>query len=118
MEVPGFVAAVTPPPKGVPHKQLTQETSPSLIAKELARFEDQIKELQDELAGIKLKDIIDPEDKLKAMMGKANLMLKIPLLLDELERLRNKSKIKTDDIKGNKSLSPLEDGTLDELQDG
>ncbi len=91
----------------------TQVNSTSPIAKELARYQRQIDELYDALESIKLKEISDPEDMLKAALGKQNLMLKLPQLLIELENLKNRNKIKTDDIKGNKTLSPLEDGTLD-----
>ncbi|TXH08750.1 MAG: hypothetical protein E6R03_17710 [Hyphomicrobiaceae bacterium] len=91
----------------------TQVASKSLISKELARYQAQIDELFEALESIKLKDITDPEDKLKAALGKQNMMLKLPLLIAELDNLKNRNKIKTDDIKGNKTLSPLEDGTLD-----
>jgi predicted nucleic acid-binding Zn-ribbon protein len=91
-----------------------EATQVSPINKELARFEGQIKEMQDAIESVKLKSITDPEDLLKAITAKAKAMQLIPALLDELERMRNKSKVKTDDIKGNKTLSPLEDGTLDE----
>ena len=92
----------------------TQVTSTSPIAKELARFQRQIDEIQDALEAVKLSDIDDPEAKLKAIIAKQNAMLKLPQLLSDLEMLKNKHKVKTDDVKGNKSLSPLEDGTLDE----
>ena len=85
----------------------------SLVSKELSRYQKQIDELFEALESIKLKDIVDAEDKLKAALGKQNLMLKLPLLIAELDNLKNRNKIKTDDIKGNKSMSPLEDGTLD-----
>lgn len=85
----------------------------SLISRELSRYQAQIDELYDALESIKLKDILDPEDMLKAALGKQNLLLKLPLLIAELDNLKNRNKIKTDDIKGNKTLSPLEDGTLD-----
>lgn len=91
----------------------TQVSLTSPIAKELTRYQRQIDELYDALESIKLKEIADPEDMLKAALGKQNLMLKLPQLLIELENLKNRNKIKTDDIKGNKTLSPLEDGTLD-----
>lgn len=86
----------------------------SQIAKELERYQRQVDELFEALEAIDLKKIEDPEDKLKAAKGKQDLMLKMPLLIAELDNLKNRNKVKTDDIKGNKVLSPLEDGTLDE----
>lgn len=100
----------SPPPTNIKD---TQVTPPSPIAKELERYQAQIDELYEALESIKLKEIADPEDMLKAALGKQNLMLKLPQLLIELENLKNRNKVKTDDIKGNKTLSPLEDGTLD-----
>lgn len=86
----------------------------SQIAKELQRYQRQVDELFEALEAIDLKKIEDPEDKLKAAKGKQDLMLKMPILIAELDNLKNRNKVKTDDIKGNKVLSPFEDGTLDD----
>lgn len=89
----------------------------SLIAKEIRKFEDQIAEIQDALASIKLSGIDDVEEKLKAINSKIAAQLKLPALLGALEDLKNKHKVRIDAVKGNKSFSPLEDGTLDDEDD-
>jgi hypothetical protein len=89
----------------------------SLIAKEIRKFEDQIAEIQDALASIKLSGITEVEDKLKAINSKIVAQLKLPALLSALEDLKNKHKVRIDAVKGNKSFSPLEDGTLDDEDD-
>jgi hypothetical protein len=85
----------------------------SNIALELERYEKQIKEIQDALESIKLLEIEDLEERLKAIIAKENALKNLGPLIDQLDVLRNKNKIKQDDIKGSKNLSPLEDGTLD-----
>lgn len=89
----------------------------SLISVELRKFEQQIAEIQDALASIKLSGIDDVEEKLKAINSKIAAQLKLPQLLTALEDLKNKHKIRIDAVKGNKSFSPLEDGTLDDEDD-
>lgn len=90
------------------------EENKSLIDSELARYEKQVKEIQDALESIKLMEIEDAEERLKAIIAKQNAMLKLPSLLNSLEELRSKHKLKSEDVKGNRFLSPLEDGTLDD----
>lgn len=94
--------------------KMTQVPNNSLIARELSRYQSQIDELFEALEDIKLKSITDPEDKIKAAIAKQNLMIKLPLLIAELDNLKNRNKVKGDDIKGNKTLSPLEDGSLND----
>jgi hypothetical protein len=94
-----------------------EEEEQSLISIELRKFELQIAEIQDALASIKLSGIEDVEEKLKAINSKIAAQLKLPALLSALEDLKNKHKIRIDAVKGNKSFSPLEDGTLDDEED-
>lgn len=94
-----------------------EEEEQSLISIELKKFETQIAEIQDALASISLKGIEDTEALLKAINGKIAAQLKLPALLSALEDLKNKHKIRIDAVKGNKSFSPLEDGTLDDEDD-
>ena len=81
---------------------------------ELKRLEAQVNELLEVLESIVLKDIPDIEDRLKAAEGKRKLIEGIPKLVQELDNLRNRHKVKADDVRGNKVLSPLEDGSLDD----
>lgn len=89
----------------------------SLIAKEVRKFEQQVAEIQDALESISLKGIADVEERLKAINSKITAQLKLPQLLNALDELKNKDKIRKEAIKGNKSFSPLEDGTLDDDED-
>lgn len=98
-------------------ESIKSDEVPSLISVEIAKFEQQIAEIQDAIASIKLIEIGDPEALLKAINGKIAAQLKLPQLLTALEDLKNKHKIRVDAIKGNKSFSPLEDGTLDDEDD-
>lgn len=91
----------------------TTEDDGGLISSELKKFELEIQEIQEALSSIKLKDIVNPEEKLKAINAKITAQLKLPSLLSALEELRNKHRIRVDAIKGDKVLSPLEDGLLD-----
>lgn len=110
-----IVEATVTKPDLVETEDNGEETS--LIAKEIRKFEDQIAEIQDALASIKLSGIEDVEEKLKAINSKIAAQLKLPQLLTALEDLKNKHKVRIDAVKGNKSFSPLEDGTLDDEDD-
>jgi hypothetical protein len=86
----------------------------SNIAKELKRLESQIEDIYQGLESIVLKDIEEPEARIRAATAKAGALKLIPVLLTALDDLRNKNKLKQDDIKGSASLSPLDDGTLND----
>lgn len=91
----------------------------SIIEVELKKYENQVNEIYDILNDIKLKEIDDIEDRLKATSQKMKILEQLPSLLEKLEILRNKDKerkneINKKNIKGNKDLSLLEMGTLDE----
>lgn len=86
----------------------------SIIAFELKRFENQIREIQDSLESILLADIEDIEERLRAIEKKTVVMLKLPTLLSALKELRTEDVLKAENIRGNKSISPLEDGSLDD----
>lgn len=94
-----------------------EDEESSLISKELIKFEKQVAEIQDALESINLKSIEDIEERLKAINSKIAAQLKLPQLLSALEDLKNKHQVRADAIKGNKSFSPLEDGTLDDDED-
>lgn len=95
-------------------QSVTQGTPLSLISKELKRYQQQIDELFSALEMVDLRKILDDEARLKSAKLKQEMMIKMPQLIAELDNLKNRSKVKSDDIKGNKTLSPLEDGTLDD----
>ena len=86
---------------------------PSLIEVELARFSKQVNELLTSLESVNLMTIKDPEERLKATKSKMDIELKLPVLLASLDELRNKAKLKAENIKGNKNISLLESGALD-----
>ncbi len=86
----------------------------SLIASELERFQRQVNEILAAMESINLLSITEVEDRLSATKTKLEIGLKLPMLLTALDDLKNRAKLKSEDIKGNKSLSPLEDGTLDD----
>lgn len=85
----------------------------SAVSSELARLELQVADILSSLESVKLLEIEDIEARMKATQLKVNIQLKLPELIGALEILRNKAKVNTEDIKGSKNLSPLEDGTLD-----
>lgn len=91
---------------------MSEEKKVSLIEKELKRFEKQIEDIYKGIESINLIDIEDIETRLRAAVAKQNALKGLPVLLAQLEELRNK-KLKQDDIKGSTILSPLDDGTLD-----
>lgn len=95
--------------------QVNEEVS--LIAPELERFQKQVNEILASMESINLLAITETEDKLAATKTKLDISLKLPQLLSALDDLKNRAKIKGEDIKGNKTLSPLEDGTLDDEDD-
>lgn len=85
----------------------------SLIARELEKFQKQIEEIQSALESINLMTIEDVEERLKAINAKVMIGLKMPQLLAALDDLKNRAKLKSEDIKGSKDISPLEGGMLD-----
>lgn len=94
---------------------IIEEENQSLLSKELVKFENQIAEIQDTLEEIKLREIDNVEDRLKATIAKIGAMQKLPSLLTALDDLRNKHLLRSDGIKGkDKVLSPLEAGLLDD----
>jgi hypothetical protein len=86
----------------------------SSIAPEQRRLEDMVRKILDSMDSIDPMEAEDLEEQLKLTLGLQKLAENMPKLLMALEELRNKHKLKKEDIKGNKSLSPLEDGTLDD----
>lgn len=84
----------------------------SSISNELRRHEATIREIQDSIDSVKLLQIEDAEDRLKATIAKQTALKNMGPLLKDLEDMRNRNKVNLDDVKGNKSLSPLENGTL------
>lgn len=84
----------------------------SLIDAELHRFSNQVNEILLSMESINLLTIQDPEERLKATNTKLGIGLKLPLLISALDDLRNKAKLKAEDIKGSKDISLLESGIL------
>lgn len=97
-----------------PEIQAQSSKPGSNIEPELKRFEKQVNELLKVLESVDLMTIDDMEDRLKAAQAKLKIQLDLPKVLSALDDLRNKAKLRAEDVKGNKSLSPLEDGTLDD----
>lgn len=85
----------------------------SLIDRELTRYSAQVNEILASLESINLLSIQDPEDRLKATISKQNVALKLPILLQGLDDLRTKAKLKSEDIRGSKNISLLESGALE-----
>ena len=83
------------------------------IDPELAKYEKQINEIYTVLESINPLAILDTEERLKATKLKMEILTKMEIPLGILDRLRSKDKLKTEQIKGNKDISPLEDGSLD-----
>ena len=84
----------------------------SLVDPELQRFSTQVNELLTSLESVDLMKIKDPEERLKATKAKIDIQLKLPLLISALDDLRNRAKLKAENIKGNKNISLLESGQL------
>lgn len=85
----------------------------SLIDRELTRYSAQVNEILASLESINLLSIQDPEDRLKATISKQNVALKLPILLQGLDDLRTRAKLKSEDIRGSKNISLLESGALE-----
>ncbi len=86
----------------------------SNISIELTKYSKQIAEIQYALDSIKLMDIDDVLERLDATIKKETAMAKLAPLIIMLDEMRNKHKVVKNDIKGSKTLSPLEDGTLED----
>lgn len=84
----------------------------SLIESELQRFSRQVDEIFAALESVNLLAIEDANDRLKATKEKLALELKMPILLTALDDLRNRDKLKSESIKGNKDISLLESGEI------
>lgn len=95
-------------------KKQEQPEEVSQIAPELDRFHRQVNEILTSMESINLLAIPEQDDRLSATKVKLDIGLKLPQLLQSLDDLRNRAKLRAEDIKGKKSLSPLEDGTLDD----
>lgn len=78
-----------------------------LITLELEKFEIQINEIEKSLESIKLFDIEDPEDRLKATIAKQSALKNHAGLLDALYDLRKKDQ-EVKEKSDNSKLSPLE----------
>lgn len=104
----------------IPKEEFTEISEDDIITEELtyidpelAKYEKQIREIDVVLDSINPLTIEDTEERLKALKLKMEILVKKEPLMDALNRLREKDKLKTDQIKGNKNISPLEDGSLD-----
>lgn len=84
----------------------------SLINPELIRFTNQVNEILAAMESINLLKIEDIDERLKSTKTKLEIGLKLPILLGALDDLRNKAKLKAEDVKGNKNISLLESGAL------
>lgn len=84
----------------------------SLIQQELDRFQNQVNDILAAMESINLVSIQDAEERLKATNTKVMISLKLPQLLASLDDLKNRAKLKSEDIKGSKDISPLEGGML------
>lgn len=85
----------------------------SLIKTELKLLEGEIEEIFKVLNSIDPMTIDDIEERLKALKLKMDIQLKLPTMLNSLDNLRNKERIKAESIIGGRDMSPLEDGLLD-----
>ncbi len=85
----------------------------TLIEPELKKFEKQLSEIDTALDSVNPMAVLDMEERLKLVDLKIRIMGKKPILLAALDSLRTKDKLKVEQIKGNKDISPLEDGSLD-----
>jgi len=104
----------------IPKEEFTEVSEEDIITEELTyidpelvKYEKQIREIDIVLDSINPLTIDDTEERLKALKLKMEILVKKEPLMDALNRLREKDKLKTDQIKGNKNISPLEDGSLD-----
>lgn len=95
-------------------KKIVQEANaePSLVDQELIRFTKQVNEILGAMESINLLRIEDVEERLKSIKTKLEIGLKLPLLIAALDDLRNRAKLKAENIKGNKDISLLESGAL------
>lgn len=90
---------------------LTSEPE-SLVEPELARLNATIKEIQDAIDTIKLLQITDLEEKIKAINAKITFTAKMTPIIAQVEDLRSKNKLKQDKIRGKKDISLLESGEI------
>lgn len=93
-------------------KEVKKTEDVSLIHKELQRFEKEVESILKSIESIDLLTIEDTEERLKATNMKVTISIKLPQLLASLDDLRNKAKLKTEQIKGNKDISLWESGAL------
>lgn len=99
--------------KEVIKSEVIPEEEKTNIDEELQKFENNIAQINLVLDSINPLSIIDIEERAKILKLKMDILYKLPPLLASLDNLREKKKIKDSQIKGNKDLSPLEDGSLD-----
>lgn len=100
-------------PQVKPDDTLVSQEEQSIISRELEMVEKQLKDIHEALESVNLSDISDPEERLKMAKTKQDVLKGQGPILLMLEDLRTR-RVKEKDIKGNKSLSPLEDGMLDD----
>lgn len=84
----------------------------SIIEEELNKFEQKIEEIYTSLDSVNPLSIPEPEERLKTVKLKMDILDKLPKLLKALSDLRENAKNKAEDIRGAKELSPLESGLL------
>lgn len=84
----------------------------SMIEEELNKFEQKIEEIYTSLDSVDPLSILEPEDRLKTVKLKMDILDKLPKLLKALSDLRENAKHKAENIRGSKELSPLESGLL------
>lgn len=99
--------------KEIIKSEVIPEEEKTNIDEELQKFENNIVQINLVLDSINPLSIIDIEERAKILKLKMDILYKLPPLLASLDNLREKKKIKDSQIKGNKDLSPLEDGSLD-----
>jgi hypothetical protein len=89
----------------------------SLISSEINRFSTQLNEQFIVLESINPLLIIDIEDRLKASKLKIELLQKLPTIMGQLNDLKEKEKLKSQDIRGSRELSPLETDNLEDFNE-
>lgn len=98
------------PPPTAPFSIIPEDDSE--ISNEIRRFSAQLNEQFLVLESIKPIDIDDIEARLKASKLKIELMQKLPTLMAQLDELKNKEKVKKEQVRGSRDLSPVDDGSL------
>lgn len=100
---------------GRPKKTETEsnsETKPSVIDKEVKKYEKQIEEIQKACEDVNLKEVFEPKDKLDLTLKKISILEKLPKLLLSLKELKEESAKEVGSVRGQQELSELEKGEI------